>query len=58
MTRKFGTHRTVYLIGSWAIKVPVLNCWRLFLHGLLANRRYLGRNRELDLELPMVEVDL
>lgn len=37
MTRKFGTHRTVYLIGSWAIKLPVFVEWRLFLHGLLAN---------------------
>jgi hypothetical protein len=37
MMRRFGTHRTVYLIGSWAIKVPVFAEWRLFLHGLLAN---------------------
>lgn len=37
MTRKFGTHRTVYLIGNYAIKRPVFVEWRLFLHGLLAN---------------------
>lgn len=37
MTRKYGTHRTVYLIGSWAIKRPVFVEWRLFLYGLLAN---------------------
>lgn len=37
MKRAFGTHRTTYLIGRWAIKVPVFVEWRLFLHGLLAN---------------------
>lgn len=37
MRRAFGTHRTVYLIGKWAIKRPVLRKWRLFLMGLLAN---------------------
>ena len=37
MTRAFGTHRTVYLVGHWAIKIPVLSIWRMFLRGLLAN---------------------
>lgn len=37
MKRAFGTHRTVYLIGRWAIKVPAGVEWRLFLLGLLAN---------------------
>lgn len=37
MHRAFGTHRTVYLIGRYAIKVPAISEWRLFLHGLLAN---------------------
>lgn len=37
MKRVFGTHRTVYLIGSLAIKVPVFSDWRMFLTGLLAN---------------------
>lgn len=37
MRRAFGTHRTVYLVGRWAIKRPVFVEWRLFLLGLLAN---------------------
>lgn len=32
-----GTHRSVYLIGHYAIKLPVLRPWRMFLCGLLAN---------------------
>lgn len=32
-----GTHRAVYLIGSYALKFPVISEWRLFLCGLLAN---------------------
>lgn len=32
-----GTTRKVILIGSWAIKLPALTEWRLFLMGLLAN---------------------
>lgn len=42
MERRFGTNRTVYLIGKWAIKVPVLSNWNLFLHGLLANMQEAG----------------
>lgn len=37
MKRAFGTQRTVFLVGRWAIKVPVFVEWRLFLLGLLAN---------------------
>jgi hypothetical protein len=37
MRRLRGTNRTVYLVGRWAIKFPVLKDWRLFLTGLLAN---------------------
>jgi len=37
INRQFGTTRTVYLVGRYAIKVPVFNNWNLFLHGLLAN---------------------
>ena len=37
MKRAFGTHRTTWLVGHLAIKVPVFVEWRLFLHGLLAN---------------------
>lgn len=32
-----GTTRMVFLIGKYAIKIPVLNSWRGFLKGLLAN---------------------
>lgn len=32
-----GTTRTVFLIGKYAVKIPVLNSWRGFLKGLLAN---------------------
>lgn len=35
--RRFGTHRTTWLIGKYALKVPVFVEWRLFLLGLLAN---------------------
>ncbi len=34
---RWGTTRTVLLIGRWAVKVPSLTEWRLFLLGLLAN---------------------
>lgn len=37
MKVRYGTHRTVYLIGKYAIKRPVFVEWRLFLKGLLAN---------------------
>src|ERR1051325_9135184 len=37
MLKRYGTHRTVYLIGKYAIKRPVFVEWRLFLLGLLAN---------------------
>lgn len=32
-----GESRLVFLIGKWAIKIPRLNSWRLFLYGLLGN---------------------
>ena len=32
-----GATREVLLIGPYAIKIPSLREWRLFLHGLLAN---------------------
>ncbi len=32
-----GATRHVFLIGDYAIKVPRLTDWKLFLHGLLAN---------------------
>lgn len=32
-----GVTRHVLLIGRWAVKVPALWSWRLFLSGLLAN---------------------
>lgn len=32
-----GTTRNVLLIGRWAVKVPSITEWRLFLLGLLAN---------------------
>ena len=35
--RAYGTHRTVFLLGSYAFKFPVVVEWRLFLCGLLAN---------------------
>ncbi len=34
---RYGTTRTVLLIGNWAIKIPSFIEWRLFLLGLLAN---------------------
>lgn len=37
MRRAFGTHRTTWLIGNYAVKTPVFVEWRLFLLGLLAN---------------------
>jgi hypothetical protein len=33
----YGTTRTVFRVGRWAIKVPATVEWRLFLLGLLAN---------------------
>jgi len=33
----YGCTRTVFLIGPWAIKIPSVVEWRLFLLGLLAN---------------------
>lgn len=32
-----GSTRVVFLVGGVAIKIPRPDCWRLFLHGLLAN---------------------
>jgi hypothetical protein len=32
-----GATRLVLLVGRWAIKVPRITSWKLFLHGLLAN---------------------
>lgn len=37
MQIKHGSTRIVFLIRNWAIKIPSLVEWRLFLHGLLAN---------------------
>lgn len=34
---KSGATRCVFLVGSYALKMPRLNDWRLCLHGLLAN---------------------
>jgi len=34
---RYGTTRTVWLVGRYAFKVPALTEWRLFLLGLLAN---------------------
>jgi hypothetical protein len=34
---RYGTTRTVLLIGCWAVKIPAFTEWRLFLQGLLAN---------------------
>lgn len=35
--RRYGTTRTVYLIGCYAFKFPTTVSWRLFLTGLIAN---------------------
>jgi hypothetical protein len=32
-----GVTREVLLVGRWAVKVPSIRSWRLFLTGLLAN---------------------
>jgi hypothetical protein len=32
-----GVTREVFLIGAYAIKIPSLRSWRMFLHGLLCN---------------------
>jgi len=32
-----GTTRIVFLVHRWAIKIPNVCCWRLFLRGLLGN---------------------
>ena len=37
MQFKQGASRYVFLIGSYAIKIPRCSAWNLFLHGLLAN---------------------
>lgn len=34
---RHGTTRTVFLIGRYAIKLPAITEWRLFLMGLLGN---------------------
>lgn len=34
---KYGSTRTVFLMGSYAFKVPAVTEWRLLLLGLLAN---------------------
>jgi hypothetical protein len=34
---KTGCHRLVFLTKNYAFKIPVLDEWRLFLRGLLAN---------------------
>jgi hypothetical protein len=35
--RHEGTTRVVFLIGKYAIKLPALRSWKLFLRGILAN---------------------
>lgn len=37
MKIKHGTTRIVFLIGKYAIKIPNIRNWSLFLHGLLGN---------------------
>jgi len=37
MEIKYGSTRTVFLVGNFAIKVPSFVQWSLFLQGLLAN---------------------
>ncbi len=37
MQVRYGTTRTVYLIGKYAIKFPSLYSWEFFLRGLLGN---------------------
>lgn len=37
MKIKKGATRYVFLIGKYAIKIPCLSSWRLFLNGLLSN---------------------
>ena len=32
-----GVTREVFLTRRWAVKIPSVRCWRLFLTGLLAN---------------------
>lgn len=32
-----GCTRVVFLIGEYAIKIPTIYSWEMFLHGLLAN---------------------
>ena len=39
MVIKYGSTRTVFLIGKYAFKVPSFKQWNLFLWGLLANRQ-------------------
>jgi hypothetical protein len=34
---KKGSTRSVILLWKWAVKIPTLKTWKLFLHGLLAN---------------------
>lgn len=37
MLVKKGTSRSTFLVGKYAIKVPVLNSMRLFCHGVIGN---------------------
>ncbi len=37
MQLKTGTTRCCFLIGNWAIKIPKIRRWKIFLRGLLAN---------------------
>ncbi len=37
LKHKRGITREVFLIGKWAIKLPSVRSWRLFLQGLLGN---------------------
>ncbi len=42
---RFGTTRSVLLIGRYAVKVPSIKEWRLFLLGLLANMQEVSFSR-------------
>lgn len=37
MWNRNGVTREVFVVGRWAIKIPSVRSWRLFLTGLLAN---------------------
>ncbi len=49
-----GCTRTVLVFNDFVIKIPTLNSWELFLHGLLANITEERFSRELDNRLGLV----